>query len=393
MNDFRRFALLATFLFGSTLSAEEVYRVEVKDSQTAAGEIQLPLDSTVRIKIGHSNNIHFGLTVDGFRISCSPEGSIWPAALIDGRVINPANIGVAGKSVLLPAGPNGRTRYGLSYHWRVNDLDFTQVIEVVPGKPPSKEAGARRRLDTCRITYLVENKGNAAHEVAFRSNVDILINQNDGALFASPATAPGKILNGVVLAEKTLPPYLHVLERPDVNNPGMMATMTLRFGSREEGPSKVVLTQLGALGVGWDVPALMAGDSACALFWESRTLGPGQKREMVWAYGGGIATSPESEGKVSVTLAGSLEPGKLFSLAALVEDPVVGQSLRLELPPGVERVEGAELQPVPAATSTGNSLVLWKGRVLRPGLYDLRVHSSTGTVRTKSVSIVPVGGS
>jgi hypothetical protein len=378
---------------------EPAYKIEVKDNNQSTGDILLPLDPTVRIQAQHSGNIFFGLTVNGNRITCSPQGSIWPAARIDGQVHNPAHNGNPLAAKNLPADRHGKARQGFVFDWKIGDLACSQLVEIVPGKPYPAQPAGKRKLDTCRITYVVHNQGQKPHEVAWRTNVDILVVQNDGALFASPTTAPGKILNGVALEhkakdkEKELPAFLQVLEQPNLAAPGFVAIMTLKFGARTEGPNKIVLTQLGAVGAGaWDVAAVPAGDSACAIFWEQKTLKPGEKREMVWAYGGGIAMNPEGEGKVSLALGGNLEPGKMFSLAALVEDPVLGQTLRLELPPGVERVEGEEIQPVLAPADTGNSIVLWKGRILRPGAFDLKVHSSTGMTHIKSVSIQPVGG-
>ena len=171
--------------------------------------------------------------------------------------------------------------------------------------------------------------------MAWRTSVDILINNNDGALFASPTTHPGQVLNGVELKGKTFPEFLQVIENPNLNAPGMVAVMTFKFGSKIDGPNRIVLTNLGQVGAGqWDVVAQQAGDSACAIFWEPKRIRPGQKREMAWAYGGGIASNPEGEGKVALSLGGNLEPGKLFSLQAMVEDPTLGQTLRLELPAG-----------------------------------------------------------
>ena len=114
---------------------------------------------------------------------------------------------------------------------------------------------------------------------------------------------------------------------------------------------------------------------------------PGQKRELVWGYGGGISTSPDNEGRVSLGLSGSFEPGKLFTIAAQVEDPTPDQVLALELPAGMERVEGSALQPVAQPSDSGSSVVLWKARVVRPGDYEIRVRSNTGSVQSKQVSI------
>jgi len=374
------------------------YQVVIKDGASVARDLLLPIDPQIRIVALHSNNIYFGLTVDNVRITCSPQGSIWPAALIDGTLHNAGNgviqLQLNGNMPLpiqgLPKGAGKKERHGFMAKWKMGPLDFTQMVEVVPAKPVDAAPGAKRRMDTCRVTYIAENKDTAPHDVAFRANIDILINNNDGALFASPTTEPGQVLNGVVLEGKKLPTFLQVLERPNVKDPGFAAVMTLKSGGKVEGPSKVVLTQLGALGAAWDVPALAAGDSACAIYWDKKVLKPGEKREMTWAYGGGIAADAEGEGKLSLALGGNLEPGRLFSISALVEDAALSQTLALELPPGIERIEGAEIQPVPAPTENGHSLVLWRGRVTRPGAFEIKVRSSTGVTQTKSISVVPI---
>src|SRR5436190_22586642 len=67
------------------------YQVVVKDGASVARELSLPIDPQIRIVAQHSNNIYFGLTVDNIRITCSPQGSIWPAALIDGLLHNAGN--------------------------------------------------------------------------------------------------------------------------------------------------------------------------------------------------------------------------------------------------------------------------------------------------------------
>ncbi len=389
--------LLVPFALAAALWADDppAYEVEIKDGTAVAQEILLPIDPQVRITAQHSNSIYFGLQVDGKRITCSPQGSVWPAALVDGTFHNPASGNNPVQMQVLTKGANGKVRQGFLAKWKIGQLEFAQIVEVVPSKPAVAAANAKRRLDTCRISYLVENKDKVQHEVAMRSSVDILINNNDGALYASPTTEPGKILNGVALEGKTLPAFVQVLERPDLRDPGMVAVMTLKFGGKIEGPNNLVLTQLGAVGgAGWDVPALPAGDSACALFWEKKMLQPGQKREMVWAYGGGLATNPDNDGKVTVALGGNFEPGKVFTVSALVEDPTMSQTLAIEMPPGMDRIDGAEIQPVPDPSGGGYSLVLWKGRVNRPGAFDIRVRSSTGVTQTKSIVVRPttIGG-
>jgi len=159
--------------------------------------------------------------------------------------------------------------------------------------------------------------------------------------------------------------------------------------AKGENPNKVVLSNLGVVAnfQVWDVPPVQAGDSACAIFWEEKELKAGEKRELVWGYGGGVSTSPEAEGLFKLGLTGSFEPGKLFTIAAQIEDPATEQTLVLELPDGMERVEGRQMQAVGTSPEHGSSLVLWKARVTRPGDYEIRVRSSTGTVQSKQVRI------
>jgi hypothetical protein len=57
----------------------------------------------------------------------------------------------------------------------------------------------------------------------------------------------------------------------------------------------------------------------------------------------------------------------------------------------MERVEGSERQAVPAIDDDGNTMVLWKARVLKTGRYNLRIRSSTGTTQTKIITITRPG--
>jgi hypothetical protein len=142
----------------------------------------------------------------------------------------------------------------------------------------------------------------------------------------------------------------------------------------------------------WNLGVMQAGgDSAMAVYWEPKEIKAGTTRKIAYAYGQGIAPSPEGDGAVAIHLGGSFEPGKLFTVAAQVQEPAPGQALALELPPGMELVEGRERQPVPNVDDTGNSLVLWKARVLRTGQFPLRVHSSSGVTNTKIITVTRPG--
>jgi hypothetical protein len=365
-------------------------KVTITDKNVVTGEPTLPIDPTPRAVARHSGNFAFGIKVDNKRITCSEQGSIWCLMRVDGQETNLGfGVPVQKPPQPLPAGPNGKARVGFETTWSDNNVRVTQTVELVPSRPAGKTLGnSKRRMDTYRVSYVVENiaKDGRARKVEFKACIDMLINLNDGALYASPTTHPGKVLNGMTLKGKDLPEYALALERPDANNPGFTGVLTFKQ-NKGDNPNCFVMTTLGSVHQNWEPPAMQAGDSACALLWDAKEIKPGEKREMVWAYGGGIAVNPEAEGRVSLALGGSFEPNKLFTITAHVDNPVSNQALALELPDGMERVEGREIQPVPPPGDAGSSIVLWKARVLRTGDHELKVRSSTGVTQIKNISI------
>jgi hypothetical protein len=260
-------------------------------------------------------------------------------------------------------------------------------MELHPSK--AKKAGTKRLLNNVLITYLVENKGNQNATFGLRTYMDTYVIDNDGCQFAAPVTHPKRILDGMVLEGKTLPPYVQILQRPNLDNPGYVAHLTLNLGSKIEKANKVVLTRHGAGFGGWDMPAMASmGDSGMGIFWAIKDIKPGTKRELGYVYGEGIAVAPESEGRFVVGLGGSFEPGKVFTISATVADPALGQTLTLELPAGMERLEGKEVQPIaPLTDDQEYGTVLWKCRVMRPGDHTIRLRSSTGVTQSKIVSV------
>jgi hypothetical protein len=189
------------------------------------------------------------------------------------------------------------------------------------------------------------------------------------------------------LKGKDVPEYAQMLQNPDLKNPGWVAHYTFRVGKYDP-PSRVIFTGLGANQDGWNVQAQPAnGDSAVAFFWDEQPIPPGGKREMAFAHGQGIATNPENEGRVSVEFGGSFEPGKLFTVAATVEDPVAGQALALELPAGLRLFEGPPVQAVPEPNEENRSRVVWRGRADRLGTFPVRVRSSNGVTYNTTITV------
>jgi hypothetical protein len=362
-------------------------KVTIQEQKAEITEAPLPVEAKVVIQPSFTQMMSFGLNGEGGKRLTFSAGSARTSFLIDNQILYPNS-----QQQPLGKGPRGRQRHGVTQSWIHGGLHITQTMEIVPGKRGEKVApGTKRLLDTLLVRYTIENKSPQQHTIGTRMRIDMYNVDNDGCLFAAPATFPGKILDGTTLkGPKEVPPMLMSLQRPDLKNPGNVAYFTFKLGNKVEPPTRVVCTWHGADYQAWDTPVRNAnGDSDIVLFWDSRPIAPGRKQELAFAYGEGIASSPESEGRVTVAFGGSFAPGKLFTITAYIDDPLEGQNLVLELPPGMETVEGKVVQPVPLAADSGRSVILWKARVLRPGQYPIRIRSSNGVTQTRTVTIAP----
>lgn len=373
-------ALLLAFAAGQ----EPVKPVTVKfhEPKTAivSAESSAPIDPTLRVNIGGAPGMAYGLNAENVRLTFS-NGSARTFFKIDGQFINPT----AGVAPLPAKTPNGKARHGVYGAHQQGKLTITWVVEAVPSK--SAKPGDPRKLNTALIRYIIENKDEKTHTVETRVRIDTYCN-NDGALFAAP-TIPDKILDGIELKGKTLPPYVKIMQNPDLKNPVNSGHFTLKLGPRMIGPDRFVCTAHGAGENGWEVNVQQAmGDSDCVMYWKPVTVPSGGSTTLAYAYGIGIATTPESEGRVNLTFGGSFEPGKLFTISAAVDDPISNQTLELDLPAGMALVEGKRLQPIPAPPEgSATSMVLWKCRVTELGEHAIRVRSSNGATLTRTVTI------
>lgn len=377
-------ALLATAGPGPS---QEPVQVTIRDEKPAVTnpDVMVPVDPVKRIQFSPSP---LGVSVRSEHNE-TLHLSHFPTVNIDGQLYQQGGGRVEIAHQPLPRDKGPKYREGFRSIHVFGDVRITCTVTLVPTKPATP--GGKRQLDAVVAHYLIENKGNRAHKVGLRIYMDTYVIDNDGCQFASP-TLPNRILNGVELKDKTLGPYVQLLQRPNLQAPGYVAHLTLDLGSRIEKADRVVLTQHGTGWGTWHMPAVVAGDTALGVFWEPREIKPGGKRELAYGYGKGIATSPENEGLVHLEVGGSFEPGKQFRVLAYVTDPAPGQSLKLELTEGLALVEGKQTQPVPPIEGEEtSSLVMWRARVLRPGEYTIRVHSSTGVRQGKIITVTKAG--
>jgi hypothetical protein len=314
----------------------------------------------------------------------------------------------------------GRPRDGLASSWWLADshIQVTQEVEIVPGEQS-------RRLDTCLVRYLIENKDVRAHKVGIRFMLDTFIGANDGVPFLIPGETG--LCDSLKKFDRpaAVPDFIQALEKDNPRNPGTVAYLQFHIGANIESPEKVTLggwpnselRQFGKKYKGamsqlteWDVPFLSMKelarlargigkhadrDSAVTMYWEERELPADKGRRVGFTYGLGNVDTSESEGHLLLTVGGRLVRNGEFTLTALVHKPQAGEKLTLKLPRGFSIVEGEAEQtvpPVPAGATRPDSPVTWRLRAGGDGKYELAVQSNKGakqklplTIRTRGV--------
>src|SRR5207248_9861335 len=114
---------------------------------------------------------YYSLLLDEKNITFNPQG-ILATVMVD-KQFQGAFVFQAVKAAppqQLPPGPFGKKRHGSILESTQNNLKITRIIEIIPSKVTGAFApGQKRRLDTVRITYLVENKDTRDHSVELRT--------------------------------------------------------------------------------------------------------------------------------------------------------------------------------------------------------------------------------
>ena len=231
--------LVALALAGTSFAQEKTsggVKVTIKDEKPVIVEQVLPVDPQRRINYQPS----------GLSVMVRGENnetlhlSHFPSLLIDGQFSQAGfgmNVGkVQYDNKPLPNTKTGKKRDGFSScHVYANDIKVTATITLEATKPQGNNK--KRFRDAMLIHYTIENTGKQNHKVGIRIYMDTFIVDNDGCLFAAP-TEPDKILDGTVLKDKKLPPYVQLLQRPDLKAPGYVAHLTLDLGSKLEKPDR-----------------------------------------------------------------------------------------------------------------------------------------------------------
>lgn len=127
----------------------------------------------------------------------------------------------------------------------------------------------------------------------------------------------------------------------------------------------------------WQVKVLRAGKFTVGV---ASSTGVIQRKSLLIAAPGAPGAPA---GPFTFELSGDIRVGKTFEVVARVAEPVAGQSLTLTLPAELKLAGGAQRQALGQVGTP--TTVTWQVEVLRAGRLPVRVESSTGLVRTKTV--------
>ncbi len=282
-------------------------------------------------------------------------------------------------------------------------VTIAQLVEIVPGG--LSPDGKKRLLDTCLVRYDVTNEDAVPHTVGLRFLLDTFIGGNDAVPFTIAGARELCDTMKTFDRPEDVPDYISALERQDLQNPGTVAHLSLKYGAGLEPPSRVTLgawpahslrTIAGgelakAQDTRWEVPVLPMelaksagspqGDSAVTMYWNDKEIAPRKTRTVGFAYGLGSVTGDKGAGQLGVTAGGEMMAGKEFTLTAYVKNPAPGTTIALVLPRGLQLAGGKDKEEVPMVapgSPSPYSPVTWRVKALKSGAPRVRVTLSTG---------------
>lgn len=318
-----------------------------------------PIDRTPRLRLDFEDDFRAGLMTTSGNPD-DPADDNKKLTYSESGKTNNTRLFVDGRSPELGQGPGvvresnkriGPGEYESQYVFK--GVTVTRRLKEIPG-------AVSRRMDAVRATYIIENTDVSNHLVGLRVMLDTLIGGNDGVPFIVPGT-DGIVTSPVVYQSGSIPDFVRALERPNLQNPGVIVDIGLRTESGVEPPHEVLLSHWPGSNAPWDYDRNRAfgKDTAVGLYYLKREMQPGDKRVMSYTYGlGSISSTRSQNARISLTAGGPFKAGGKFWLVALVQNPKAGQKVSLQLPAGVS-LSTNDLVEKPVPPSESYSQISW----------------------------------
>jgi hypothetical protein len=327
--------------------------------------------------------------------------------------VTPSNKWVAparnGRKILGPKGPKSPLGQVSTMLFGDEKVRVTQRVEIV--------AGQTKLLDTALVVYTIRNVGNLPRSVGLRIMIDTYIGKNDGVPFAV-AGQKGFLSKPQDFGQgkgSEVPQFLEAIEDPKDPKNSVTVRMALKditlpaanFESEKrlvdqykgserevtlEGPEWVRISNYpsgqGGFNAAWDwvlTPQDRARDftdSCVALYWETRTMRPGEVRYLAFTYG---LSKLEVGELLALSDPGRVQPNRDFELTAYAWNVTKGQKVRLDLPAGLRLAPGESAEKTVSADKAYERLT-WKVRATQEGKYNVGV-SSGGKKASRTVEV------
>lgn len=351
-----------------------------------------PVDPTPRIRVVFTRDGRFGVAASSGNPDDAADDGKRLTYSLDGETNN-TRVWVDGATPLFGDESDGAflrradrvEPLRTEFEWEYDQVRVTQSVLEAAGD-------VSRRMDCVQVDYLLENTGDAPREVGLRVMIDSLIGDNDGVPFIVPGTQDLLDFPRGFRGDE-VPDFVRALEQPDLAQPGVIVDLSLRPDEGER-PAEVVLAHWPGTNATWeyDRTAAFDDDSAIGLYYPPRDLMPGERRHIRFRYGLGTISSQRSKNaSLSLTAGGPFRAGGKFWLVALVQNPMQGQTVRLELPPQLELAmnETAE-KSVPAGKDYTQISWLLQARDDACGSAEVQVQlSPEGIKESTTINIEP----
>ncbi len=311
--------------------------------------------------------------------------------------------GQDGTQVEAPTDIDARTNESA---WRVGDILVTQTLQLVFNAQTGQD-------DVARIAYTATNTGPVAHDAGFRTMIDTMINNNDGAPFRVPGV--GIVTHETDFTGDAVPDTFQAFF--DLTDSTHVTASTLKSGGATV-PDRLVLAAWPRIdGTAYDftpdpsVDFSPSGyhDSAYAVYWNPAALAPGASRTFATLYGlaqENVDLQPPLALGVSGPAALSTANGQYspnpFNVVATIYDngtaPATGVQLTLNLPTGLSLAGDAATQTVGDLAVGQERQVSWSVQAAparSPTTLTYGVTASATNTSSKTVQrqiSVPAGG-
>ncbi len=298
--------------------------------------------------------------------------------------------GRAGFNIESPANIDAKTNRS---RWQIGDIEVTQILQLAFNSQTGRE-------DVIKISYVLRNTGTTSHSVGQRVLIDTDINRNDGVPFRVPGV--GIVKKETEFTGASVPDSFQAFF--DVTDTQRITVSTLKSGGATA-PDRLVLAGWPNLnGTNYDYaidPNFdFTKDSAYAVYWNPKSLAPGESRTYTTFYGLSalqVDTSPPLalglSGPATLTVVNNAYSPDPFDVVATIYNNGGGAAsnvqLTLNLPNGLGLAGGTAVVPLGQMAVGQERQVSWRvstGARTGAGAYTYSVTLTASNAQAKTVS-------